>query len=54
MITRNEKFLNTRFELEQLWGNNIQLLIFSALIYKKYGKIKIAYFNLIEADRIAK
>ncbi|KAM3146972.1 hypothetical protein pb186bvf_000688 [Paramecium bursaria] len=52
MVQRSEKPLNIQFELDQYWYNLCELLIKGALIFKKINKPKVAYYYLIEADRI--
>lgn len=48
----NLKYL-VEFELDQYLINYLKLFIVFSLIYKRIGKYKIAYFYLLEANRMA-
>ncbi|CAD8135492.1 unnamed protein product [Paramecium octaurelia] len=54
MIVKTLKPLNIQFELDQYFYNLIELLLISNLVFKKANKPKVAYYYLLEAQRIAK
>ncbi|CAD8136455.1 unnamed protein product [Paramecium octaurelia] len=54
MIVKTVKPLNIQFELDQYFYNLIELQLMANLIFKKANKPKVAYYYLVEAQRIAK
>ncbi|CAD8138486.1 unnamed protein product [Paramecium pentaurelia] len=54
MIVKTVKPLNIQFELDQYFYNLIELQLMGNLIFKKANKPKVAYYYLVEAQRIAK
>lgn len=54
MIGKTVKPLNIQFELDQYFYNLIELQLMANLIFKKANKPKIAYYYLVEAERISK
>ncbi|CAD8046852.1 unnamed protein product [Paramecium primaurelia] len=54
MVGKTVKPLNIQFELDQYFYNLIELQLMANLIFKKANKPKVAYYYLVEAQRIAK
>ncbi|CAD8126977.1 unnamed protein product [Paramecium sonneborni] len=54
MIVKTAKPLNIQFELDQYFYNLIELQLMANLVFKKANKPKVAYYYLLEAQRIAK
>ncbi|CAD8046931.1 unnamed protein product [Paramecium sonneborni] len=54
MIVKTLKPLNIQFELDQYFYNLIELQLMANLIFKKANKPKVAYYYLVEAQRISK
>ncbi|CAD8145976.1 unnamed protein product [Paramecium pentaurelia] len=54
MVVKTVKPLNIQFELDQYFYNLIELQLMANLIFKKANKPKVAYYYLVEAQRIAK
>ncbi|CAD8054193.1 unnamed protein product [Paramecium sonneborni] len=54
MIVKTLKPLNIQFELDQYFYNLIELQLMANLIFKKANKPKVAYYYLVEAQRITK